>query len=172
MGCVSVRDCLELRNQEVAKVIIDNDQDSIEKVVELAAPVARVWQALTDHREFGEWFRVRLDNPFEVGKTTTGRITYPGHEDVKWISTTEAMEHERLFAFSWPPSAVDPETEYAADAKVSVEFRLEPTERGTRLTIVESGFLQFPESKRLEVLRSNVEGWEIQAKNVAAHVEG
>ena len=151
---------------------IHKDQDRIEKVVDLAAPVARVWRAITDHREFGEWFRVRLDNPFKVGETTTGNITYPGHEHMKWVSVTEKMEHERLFAFSWPPSAVDPDTEYDAEAKVLVEFRLEPTEKGTRLTITETGFLQFPEAKRLEVLRSNTEGWDIQAKNVAAHVEG
>jgi uncharacterized protein YndB with AHSA1/START domain len=30
--------------------------DSIEKQIELKAPVSRVWRALTDHREFGECF--------------------------------------------------------------------------------------------------------------------
>ena len=150
---------------------VDKNQDRIEKIVDLAAPVARVWRAITDHKEFGEWFRVRLDNPFKVGETTTGYITYPGYEHMKWVTVTERMDHERLFAFSWPPSAIDPDTEYDADAKVLVEFRLEPTETGTRLTITESGFQQFPEAKRLEVLRSNTEGWDIQAKNVAAHVE-
>ena len=146
------------------------DQDRIEKVVELAAPVARVWRAITDHEEFGKWFRVRLDGPFEVGVTTTGNITYPGYEHIKWESLTEQMDPERLFGFSCPPSAVDPDTEYGAEAKVVVEFRLEPTEKGTLLTITESGFQQFPEAKRLEVLRSNTEGWNEQAKNIAAHV--
>ena len=146
------------------------DQDRIEKVVELAAPVSRVWRAITDHEEFGEWFRVRLDGPFEVGKMTTGNITFPGHEHVQWESLTEQLEPETLFVFSWPPSAVDPDTPYPDDAKVVVEFRLEPSDNGTRLTINESGFLQFPESKRLEVLRSNQEGWDIQADNIAAHV--
>ncbi len=151
---------------------IHKNQDRIEKVVELAAPVARVWRAISDHKEFGEWFRVRLDNPFKVGETTTGNITYPGYEHMKWESVTEEMDPERLFAFSWPPSAIDPNTEYDADAKVRVEFRLEPTEKGgTRLTITETGFLQFPESKRLEALRSNTEGWDIQARHIAAHVE-
>ena len=36
--------------------------DVIEKRIELNAPVSRVWRALTDHREFGEWFRVKLDD--------------------------------------------------------------------------------------------------------------
>lgn len=146
------------------------EQDRIEKVVELAAPVSRVWRALTNHEEFGQWFRVRLDGPFKVGATTTGNITYPGFEHMKWESVTEQMEHERLFAFSWPPSAIDPDTTYSDDAKVVVEFRLQPSEIGTRLTITETGFLQFPESKRLEALRSNKQGWDIQAGNVATYV--
>lgn len=149
-----------------------DNQDRIEKIVDLEAPVSRVWKALTDHEEFGTWFRVRLDGPFEVGATTTGRITSPGYEHIEWESVTERMVHEQLFTFSWPPSAVDPDTEYEAGSKVTVEFRLQPTEVGTRLTITESGFMQFPESKRLEVLRSNKQGWDIQAEHVTAHVAG
>lgn len=149
---------------------METEQDRIEKVVELSAPVSRVWRAITDHVQFGEWFRVRLDGPFEVGATTTGRITYPGHEDVKWVSLTEEMTPERRFVFSWLPSAVDPDTEYAANAKVTVVFGLEPTEHGTRLTITETGFKQFPVRKRLDILRSCAEGWNIQAKNIAEYV--
>ena len=152
--------------------MISTDQDRIEKVVDLVAPVSRVWRALTDHDEFGTWFRVRLDGPFKVGVVTTGNVTYPGHEHMKWESLTEQLVPEKLFVFSWPPSALDPDTKYAADAKVTVEFRLEPTDKGTRLTITESGFLQFPDSKRLDILRSNKQGWDLQAENVAAHVAG
>lgn len=151
---------------------VSKDQDQIKKIVELSAPVARVWRALTDHKEFGVWFRVRLDQPFVVGETSTGNITYPGYEHMEWVSVTERMDHERLFVFSWPPGAIDPDTVYGPDAKVVVAFRLEPSEQeGTRLTITETGFLQFPESRRLEVLRSNTEGWDIQGRNIAAYVE-
>ncbi|MEM8500300.1 MAG: SRPBCC family protein [Pseudomonadota bacterium] len=148
-----------------------DNQNQIQKVVALAAPVDRVWNALVDHRQFGEWFRVDLDNPFEVGVTTTGRMTFPGHEHVTWESVTEAMVPMKRFAFSWPPSAVDPATEYPADAKVMVEFIVEATERGTQLTIMESGFEVFPETTRLDVLRSNAEGWAIQSANIRRYVE-
>jgi uncharacterized protein YndB with AHSA1/START domain len=60
---------------------------------------------------------------------------------------------------------------YAADAKMWVEFRLEPTEDGTRITITESGFRQLPDSLRPEALRSCEEGWGIQARNLAAHLK-
>ena len=34
--------------------------DRIAKTIDLDAPIARVWRALTNHEEFGQWFRVRL----------------------------------------------------------------------------------------------------------------
>ncbi len=151
---------------------MSTQQNKIVKVVELAAPIAKVWRAIADHEAFGAWFGVKLNDPFAVGKTTTGHITQPGHEHVQWLSVTEEMQDERLFVFSWPPSALDSETQYAAEAKVRVEFRLEAAGEGTRLTITESGFEQFPDAKRLEILRSNTEGWNIQARNIATYVSG
>jgi uncharacterized protein YndB with AHSA1/START domain len=41
--------------------------DHIEKQIELDARIARVWRALTNFVEFGEWFRVKLDGPFVPG---------------------------------------------------------------------------------------------------------
>src|SRR5215831_12232602 len=86
--------------------------NTIEKRVELNASLARVWRALTDHREFGEWFRVKLDRPFVVGQVSTGHITYPGFEHVKWHATVKEMQPERLFSFSWHPYAIDPKVDY------------------------------------------------------------
>jgi uncharacterized protein YndB with AHSA1/START domain len=37
--------------------------DRIEKSAEFRATVSRVWRALTDHNEFGAWFRVKLMSP-------------------------------------------------------------------------------------------------------------
>jgi len=45
-------------------------KDKIEKTVDLNAPIERVWRALTDYREFGEWFRVALERPFAEGEKT------------------------------------------------------------------------------------------------------
>ena len=57
--------------------------DRIQKQIELKAPVSRVWRALTDYCEFGEWFRVKLDGPFVEGQVSRGYMTYPGFEHVK-----------------------------------------------------------------------------------------
>src|ERR1700691_2978732 len=86
--------------------------NKIEKKIELNAPIARVWRALTDHREFGEWFRVALEGPFVVGQTTRGHITWPGYEHLVWEAVVQKMEPERLFSFTWHPYAVDPAVDY------------------------------------------------------------
>lgn len=46
--------------------------NAIERRIELKAPISRVWRALIDYREFGEWFRVKIDGPFQVGKVARG----------------------------------------------------------------------------------------------------
>ena len=146
--------------------------DRIEKTVELAAPVERVWRALTDHEEFGRWFRVKLDGPFVVGSTVTGQITYPEVEHYRWLSTTTRMDEEAgVFAFTWVHPA-DPTRPRPDDPETLVEFRLEPTSDGTRLTVTESGFDALPEDRRSQVMRDNEQGWEIQVGNIREHVEG
>lgn len=144
----------------------------IEKSVEIKAPVSRVWQALTDHEEFGEWFRVRLDGPFVEGQTSTGHITHPGYEHVKWEAQVVAIEPERRFVYTWHPYAVDPDVDYSDETPTTVEFTLEPTAEGTRLTVVESGFENIPAHRRAEALRMNTGGWEHQVQNIRDHVEG
>ncbi|MDH3216341.1 MAG: SRPBCC family protein [Candidatus Krumholzibacteria bacterium] len=147
-------------------------QDRIEKTIELKAPVARVWRALTDHQEFGEWFRVKLDVPFEVGKVSRGQVTYPGYEHMKWEATVQVMEPDRLFSFSWCPYGGDPDVDYSNEPQTLVEFRLEPTSSGTRLNITESGFNALPDDeRRVNALRRNTQGWDAQAKNITSHVE-
>src|SRR5499426_1023069 len=144
--------------------------DRIEKRIELKAPVARVWRALTDHREFGQWFRVKLDGPFQPGRVSRGQITYPGYEHVKWQVTVEQMEPERLFSFRWHPYAVDAAVDYSTEPTTLVEFRLEATAGGTRLSVAESGFEAIPKQRRFEAYRMNEGGWNAQLKNIEQHV--
>ena len=144
--------------------------DRIEKRIELRAPVARVWRALTDYTEFGTWFRVRLDGPFAPGRVAHGQITYPGYEHARWQATVQRMEPERLFSFTWHPYSVDAGVDYSKEQPTLVEFRLAPTPQGTLLTVTESGFDQVPSHRRAEAFRMNDRGWTTQIQNVAQHV--
>ena len=144
--------------------------DRIEKRIELKAPVSRVWRALTDHREFGEWLRVKLDSPFVPGQISRGQITHPGYEHIKWAAVVQAMEPERLFSFTWHPYAVDPTVDYSKETPTLVEFRLEKIPNGTLLVVTESGFDKIRSARRLEAFRMNEGGWTQQLKNIEAHV--
>lgn len=148
--------------------------DRIEKHIELKAPVSRVWQALTDYREFGEWFRVKLNSPFVVGQVARGQCAYPGYEHVKWEARIETMEVERLFAFTWPlVQHLDKESytgDYSNAPRTLVEFRLEKTAAGTLLTLTESGFDKVPADWREQAFRGNEGGWTEQMKNIENYV--
>lgn len=144
--------------------------NQIEKRIELKAPISRVWRALTDHREFGEWFRVHLDGPFVPGQLSTGHITYPGYEHVPWKAVVQKMEPERVFSFTWHPYSVDPQTDYDQEEPTLVEFRLEETPAGTLLVLTESGFDKIPSDRRVEAFRRNEGGWTEQMKNIESYV--
>lgn len=148
--------------------------DRIEKRIELNAPISRVWRALTDYREFGEWFRVKLEGPFVPGQVSCGYMTYPGYEHVKWEAVIEKMEPEHIFSFTWPHAKSLDRAHYSADyskePRTLVEFRLEKTATGTLLVVTESGFANLPEDRRLDALRQNEAGWTEQMKNIEKYV--
>ena len=144
--------------------------ERIVKTIDLGAPVSRVWRALTHPAEFGQWFRVKLDGPFKTGTVSTGMMTYPGCEHLPWRAVIECMDHEQILSFRWHDFDESSGVDISEQPMTLVEFRLEPTTDGTRLTIVESGFDAIPEPRRLEVLRGNTQGWDIQANNIATHV--
>jgi uncharacterized protein YndB with AHSA1/START domain len=143
----------------------------IEKRIELKAPVSRVWRALTDYKEFSEWFRVKLEGPFVPGKVVRGNMVIPGYEHVVFEATVKAMEPERLFSFSWHPYAVDPKKDYSKEPTTLVEFKLEPKGSGTVLVVTETGFDALPKDRAFEAFRMNEGGWEGQMKNIARHVD-
>ena len=144
--------------------------DRIEQQIDLKAPVSRVWRALTDYREFGEWFRVKLEGPFVAGKEARGRITHPGYEHLQMTMVVQKIEPERLFSYTWHPYAIDPKVDYSQETPTLVEFTLEKSAKGTLLKVTESGFDRIPSGRRLEAFRMNENGWGQQLKNIESYV--
>ena len=144
--------------------------DRVEKRIEVKAPVARVWRALTDYREFGDWFKVKMEAPFVAGKVALGQITHPGYEHVQMRMTVVTIEPERLFSFTWHPYGIDPKVDYSKETPTLVEFRLEKSAVGTLLEITESGFDKVPKERRDEAFRMNDSGWAQQVKNIESYV--
>ena len=146
-------------------------ENRIEKRIELKAPVSRVWRALTDYREFGEWFRVKLEGPFVPGQVSRGHITYPGYEHLKWEAVVQKMEPERLFSFTWHPYAVDPKIDYSKETPTLVEFRLEKTRHAARcLCSPNPASRRSPAIAATKHIRMNEGGWSEQMKNIERYV--
>jgi uncharacterized protein YndB with AHSA1/START domain len=113
--------------------------DRIEKQVVLHAPLDRVWRAISDSQEFGQWFGVRIDGPFIAGASVNATLT----------GTT-----------------VDANTDPGNEPTTLVEFTLSETADGVLLRIVESGFDAIPETRRADVFEANSGGWTKQAELV------
>jgi uncharacterized protein YndB with AHSA1/START domain len=146
------------------------ETDRIMKKVLLRASRSRVWRALTTPEEFNAWFGVKLEGAFAKGATVRGHITHPGYEHVTMEILVERIEPEEHFAFRWHPAAIDAGADYSHEPTTLVEFRLDETDGGTVLTLVESGFDRIPLSRRAEAFRMNDGGWTEQMKNIERHV--
>ena len=144
--------------------------DVIEKQIELEASPERVWRALTDHREFGEWFGVKMEQPFVAGQPSRGRILSPGYDHLTFEITVVRLEAQSIFGFTWHPYAIDPAVDYSRETPTLVEFRLQKTATGTLLTLTESGFDKIPAGRRALALRMNDGGWATQIENIERHV--
>jgi len=147
------------------------ETDRIEKNVTLKAPRSRVWRAISDSQQFGEWFGVKLESPFKEGKTVRGKILHKAYEHMPLDLEIEKIEPERYFSYRWHPYPIDPKVDYSNEPTTLVEFTLEDDNGGTALTIVESGFDRIPLSRRAEAFRMNDGGWTGQIKNIAKYVE-
>ncbi|KUH85319.1 MULTISPECIES: SRPBCC family protein [unclassified Mycobacterium] len=155
--------------------------DRIEKEVLLKAPLARVWRAISDADEFGQWFGVRFDGPFVAGRSVTGVMTptavdadvakaqepYAGTADAWHI---EAVEPQRRLAFRWHPYGVEEGVDVTDEPTTLVEFTLEETADGVLLRIVESGFDALPAERRASAFEGNSEGWAAQVELVRKYL--
>jgi uncharacterized protein YndB with AHSA1/START domain len=144
--------------------------DRIEREIVLRAPLDRVWQALTDARQFGQWFGVELSGAFAPGGRVTAKVTGDKFTGLSFDIFVQHMEPERLFSWRWYPHAVESGIDYSREPTTLVEFHLEAADGGTRLRVVESGFDQVSPSRRLDAYRGNEEGWTIQMANIERYV--
>ena len=145
--------------------------DIVKQEIDIAAPIERVYRALTDHEEFGSWFGVKCTAPFECGKFAQGTVSFRG-EEFPLSFRVIAMDSPDFFSFTWHPYAVDKSIDYSDEIPTLVEFRLKETGGGTHLTVTESGFDAIPPARRAEAFRMNNHGWEIQTHNIKEHIEG
>ena len=150
---------------------MNTSTDRIERRVLINGTRARVWRAISDAAELGEWFGVDFKGKsFAAGKPIQGKITYPGYEHLTMEVVIERIVPERLLSWRWHPAAIDVTVDYSPEPTTLVVFELEDGEGGVMLSVVESGFDKIPAARRATAFRMNSSGWEEQIKNIEKHV--
>jgi uncharacterized protein YndB with AHSA1/START domain len=142
--------------------------DRIQKTVVLRAPRSKVWRALTDSRQFSQWFGATLRDPFVPGARVQGPVSSPGYEHLTMDITIDRVEPERLFSWRWHPGGdadIDP-----SEPTTLVVFELEEVPEGTQLTVTETGFDRIPPSRRGKAYRENEEGWTGQMEAIRKYL--
>ncbi|NEW25860.1 SRPBCC domain-containing protein [Nocardia cyriacigeorgica] len=125
--------------------------DRIERTVELAHPPEKVWTAISTAEGLGTWFGNEASIDLRPGGEAWLRWDEHGSHQLR----VERVERPRIFGFTWQIyglPAEDPRRTY-------VEFTLEPTGDGTRLTVVETGFAQLAADEHKTAHSGNVDGW-------------
>lgn len=141
------------------------NENSIEKQIEIKAPVAKVWKALTDSKLFGQWFGANCQSDFVAGKTTKARNTSKGFE-MDMVFHIKEIKPQSYFSYAWIPFPMDRNFDYSKEEPTLVEFFLEQTATGTLLKVKESGFNKITASRRAEAFKMHTGGWEAQLQNI------
>jgi uncharacterized protein YndB with AHSA1/START domain len=148
------------------------DTFTIEKEITLHAPRSRVWRALTDVREFEQWFGMKMEAPFSVGARVAGRHTHPDWAHLPFDMIIEAMEPEHTFVWLWHPGMPEPDSDFESEPRTRVAFSLDEVAEGTLLRVVETGFGKLPDPRMSAAFAMNSEGWNMQLGNIKRYVEG
>jgi uncharacterized protein YndB with AHSA1/START domain len=154
--------------------------DQISKSTVLRAPLERVWQALSDARQFGTWFGAEFDGGFVPGTRLTGRMMPTAvdaevakmqepYAGMPFVIVVERVEPMRLLSFRWHPYPVEPK-DYEREPMTLVEFQLKATPQGTEVTVTESGFEGIPLERRAKAFTANDEGWTHQMSLIAKYL--
>lgn len=137
--------------------------DRIERTVEIAAPPARVWSALTTAEGLSAWFGEKAQIELRPG----GAMQMSFSDTHTATMRVEHVDEPRVFAFTW--AAFD--TPDDDPRRTFVEFTLDAIETGTRLRVVETGFGQLPDEIHDAAYQAHVGGWQSEIDELVAYLQ-
>ena len=131
----------------------------IDRTIEIDAPPARVWRALTDPAELAAWFKVTIEGAIAQGSEAQMTSTHAGYEGQRFRVWFVELTPPRRLVWQWHPGEVEAAVDYSREPKTTVTFELEPAGRGTRVTLSETGFDEISLARRAKVFHDNSQGW-------------
>jgi len=147
--------------------VIEADQYTVRRTIDIAAPVESVWTAVTEPAHISAWFGDTVLEGTGVG--ATGTMSWPDHGSIPL--RVEAMDAPHSVSYRWSnddatgayPEQLDEET------STVFTFTLEATDAGTRLTVVETGFDHT--SDPAANMESHRTGWNLELDKLIALLE-
>lgn len=128
--------------------------EEIEYEVLVDAPAEIVWEVLTEPDHLAWFGNATADVDLRPGGTIVFFWPQHGH----FLALVTEVDHPRRFGYRW---ALVPDAAPAPGNSTLVEFTLTPTDQGTRLRVVESGFaaLAGSDAERATTLATNQQAW-------------
>lgn len=143
----------------------------IDRTIEVKAPPGRVWRALTNAEELSAWFQVKIEGAIAPDTEVWMTSLHPQHAGQRFRVRFTEMTPPRRFVWEWHPGEVDPGVDYSREPRTTVTFTLEPSARGTRLSVSETGFDAISLARRAKVYKDNSQGWPEVLVWLQKHVE-
>jgi uncharacterized protein YndB with AHSA1/START domain len=107
---------------------------AVERLIDIAAPVERVWRSLAEPDEFARWCAVD-EAEFEARAGSPMRLRRAQHGTFHGIMEEASEPHRLCYRLSAAPDA-----EPTPTTSTLVELTLSPAQVGSRLLVRESGF--------------------------------
>ena len=148
--------------------VIDEGQFTVRRTIRIAAPIEKVWSAVTEPEHISRWFGKAVLEGAGVG--ARGSLTFPGYGAVP--IRIEALDEHRMVSYRWgnDDALGSPAAEMDEAHSTVFTFTLEPVADGTQLTVVETGFETT--SDPAANLESHREGWDSELDKLVALLEG
>jgi uncharacterized protein YndB with AHSA1/START domain len=148
--------------------VVDTGELSVRRTITIAAPIEKVWAAITEAEHIAKWFgQAAVLDTVAVG--AGGVFSFDGYGDFPVL--VEELDAPRMIAYRWTNDdarGIQP-AEVDADHSTVFRFTLEPLAGGTQLTVVETGFATT--SDPAFNLESHRGGWDSELDELVAYLE-
>lgn len=147
--------------------VIDEGTYSVRRRIRIAAPLEKVWLAVTEPEHISQWFgQTVLDG---TGAGAAGTMTFEGYGVIPL--RVEAIDAPRSVSYRWGnDDAVRRAGGPIDEATTTVfTFTLDEVEGGTELTVVETGFDRT--SDPVANMADHAEGWVSELDKLVALLE-
>ena len=133
-------------------------QNVITREITVKAKKEKVYAALTNPEQLVAWFPDAIEEgTLEVGQNPVFVFTKQNHKTRIHVEAARPFEY---FSYRWVPGGMGTLADVRTVPHTLVEFFIEETSDGSKVTVKESGFASLPSEYAEESLRQNTGGWE------------